>query len=92
MSSTRPSPRKLNCELPFEEFIHPEEAREITSSKTYRDGRWDHLTKLGGFPAGIEKSVLPVDAANFRILVLTVADAGTEMPSHSHESEIKSII
>jgi quercetin dioxygenase-like cupin family protein len=78
----------MKSELPFEDFINPDEVREIVSSKNYRDGEWDRLTRLRGFPAGVEKRVLPVDLQNFRILVLTTAERGTNVASHSHDEAI----
>lgn len=78
----------MQSELPLNEFINPEDAEDIVSSQTYRDGDWARLTRLGGFPDGVEKSVIPVDAKSFRILVLTQGGPNTQVASHSHDEAI----
>jgi quercetin dioxygenase-like cupin family protein len=78
----------MESELPLEEFIDPENTKDIVSSQTYRDGDWQRLTKLAGFPAGVGKSVIPVDAKSFRILVLTQGEPNTQVASHSHDEAI----
>lgn len=78
----------MHSELSLDEFIDPEDAGDIVSSQTFRDGDWVRLTALRGFPDGVEKSVIPVDLEGVRIFVLTTVGPGTQVAEHSHDEAI----
>jgi quercetin dioxygenase-like cupin family protein len=86
-----PTPRRspaMDSDLPFEEFVDSENVREITSSKTFRDGEWQQLTRLRGFSEGVHKRVVPVDLRPFRTLVITEVEPGTKVEPHAHDEPI----
>lgn len=80
--------KALAADLQLEEFVQPEDATEVISSKDFREGRWQQLAHLRNAPAGVRKTVIPVDVSYVRFLVVSKVEPGTMVTSHAHDEPI----
>lgn len=78
---------QLDSELPFTDFIDPYNINEIISSKNFKGGSWERLSKLKDFNNGIHKSVLPIDISQFNILVVSEVIPDRLIKKHKHDDE-----
>lgn len=77
----------MQCDLQFSDFVDPYAIKDVVSSKTFAKGQWRSLTALKNFGDGVQKSVIPVDISQFKILVHSQVVAGNLIKIHKHDDE-----
>jgi quercetin dioxygenase-like cupin family protein len=83
----QPQSVAMKSGLQFDSFIDPYAIKDLVSSKTYKKGQWRSLTALQDFTNGIQKSVLPIDITEYKILVLSQVAPGRLIKAHKHDDE-----
>ena len=80
---------KFECDLPADEIIDPLKINEIVSSKSYRGGNWWKAAKHKLFnEPEVKKIYIPLDGSYWDLDLITIVDAGTIIPRHSHTEPV----
>ncbi len=77
------------CDIPPAEIIDPLKIDNIVSSKNYRSGEWwsEAKHKLFNEPE-VKKFFVPIDCSYWNLHLITVVEAGTVIPEHSHTEPV----